>query len=94
MHPAGACAPAADPSTGRDANMRKTPKPIRPQAARHVTTIGELERLAGVGASHEERFAFWRQFAHVGEGAFEAARDELYRRIDARFVGCARLGGD
>lgn len=63
--------------------MAKTLNLKKPDAAKHCTTLGELERLAGIGASFDDRFAFWQQFSHLGEGAFNAARAELYRRIEA-----------
>lgn len=47
-------------------------------------TIGEVEKMAGIGPSHDERFAFWRQFAHLGDNAFQAGRAELYARIAAK----------
>ncbi|WCA73021.1 hypothetical protein G6L97_27035 (plasmid) [Agrobacterium tumefaciens] len=64
--------------------MRKQKTVLKPEAARECTTIGEVERLAGIGQTHAERFAFWRQFSHLGDGAFAAARAELYRRIEGR----------
>lgn len=64
--------------------MRRQKNNQKPEAARGCTTIGEVERLAGIGQTHAERFAFWRQFSHLGDGAFEAARTELYRRIEVR----------
>ncbi|RWR30517.1 hypothetical protein D2T29_12665 [Sinirhodobacter populi] len=66
--------------------MAKVAKIKRPEAARHCVTIGEVERLAGIGQSHDERFAFWRQFSYLGDGAFDAARAELYRRIEAQSI--------
>lgn len=62
--------------------MRKPKTMQRPDAARNCVTIGDVERLAGIGQSHEERFAFWRQFADREDG-FDAGRAELYRRIEA-----------
>ncbi|GGB09144.1 hypothetical protein GCM10011491_41380 [Brucella endophytica] len=64
--------------------MQKQKTIQKPEAARGCTTIGEVERLAGIGQSHEERFAFWRQFSHLGDAAFDSARAELYARIDAQ----------
>ncbi|WP_025591864.1 hypothetical protein [Agrobacterium tumefaciens] len=49
--------------------MRKQKTVLKPEAARECTTIGEVERLAGIGQTHAERFAFWRQFSHLGDGA-------------------------
>ena len=48
-----------------------------PNPAPH--TIGFLEESAGIGPTHDERFAFWRQFSHLGAGAFDAAVKELNR---------------
>jgi hypothetical protein len=44
-------------------------------------TIGDLEARAGIGPTHDERFAFWSQFSHLRAGSFEAGRKELHRRI-------------
>ena len=63
--------------------MRKATTIKMPEAARGCTTIGDVERLAGIGQSHEERFAFWRQFVNLKDDAFDAGRAELYRRIEA-----------
>lgn len=62
--------------------MRKPKTMQRPAAARNCITIGDVERLAGIGQSHEERFAFWQQLASREDG-FDAGRAELYRRIEA-----------
>ncbi len=66
--------------------MANNPSLDKPASAirANANTIGDLERLAGVGPSHEERFAFWRQFSHLKHDAFNAGRAELYRRIAAR----------
>ncbi|MCO5067050.1 MAG: hypothetical protein M9924_22045 [Rhizobiaceae bacterium] len=56
----------------------------RPNAARNAVTFGQLEQLAGIGTSEEERYAFWKTFVPYGANALDAARDELYRRIAAR----------
>ena len=64
--------------------MKRISLLIEPNAARSAKTIGELERLAGIGSSHEERFEFWRQFAPMKDDAFDAGRAELYRRILTR----------
>ena len=63
--------------------MRQKKTIQRPEAARGCTTNSDVERLAGMGQSHEERFAFWRQFANREDG-FEAGRAELYRLIEIR----------
>jgi len=63
---------------------RLTTRVRKPEAARHAVTIGEVERLAGIGPAHEDRETFWLQFAHLKDGAFEAAITELYRRIHER----------
>ncbi|WP_018240814.1 hypothetical protein [Ensifer sp. BR816] len=45
-------------------------------------TIGELERLAGIGASLPERTAFWMQFHHLdGPACLKAGVAELNRLI-------------
>lgn len=64
------------------------PSPLKkPCAARHAVTIGDLERLAGIEQTHDARFAFWVQFAPHKDGAFDAGRAELYRRIETRSQG-------
>lgn len=50
-------------------------------------TIGDLETAAGIGRDHESRFAFWRPFAPLGNGALPAAVAELHRLIAARLDG-------
>lgn len=47
-----------------------------------MSTIGDLERRAGIGASPAERTAFWRQFHHLdGEACLNAGVAELRRLI-------------
>ena len=57
-------------------------------------TIGQLESLAGIGPSHEERAAFWRPFAKLpGVSGFKLGCEELRRmaRIQAEETDCPRL---
>jgi hypothetical protein len=50
-----------------------------------MSTIGELERRAGIGASPAERTAFWLQFHHLeGEACLNAGVAELRRLIAQR----------
>lgn len=50
-----------------------------------MSTIGELERRAGIGASPAERTAFWRQFHHLeGEACLNAGVAALRRLIAQR----------
>lgn len=53
-----------------------------------VRSIGDLERAAGVGASHLDRFAFWRPYARVAPpgAALDAGCRELRRRAIARLA--------
>ena len=53
------------------------------------TTIGELERAAGVPSDHASRFAFWKPFIHLKDGnaAISAAVAECERRIQAKLDG-------
>ena len=47
-----------------------------------MSTIGDLERKAGIGTSPTERTAFWRQFHHLeGEACLNAGVAELRRLI-------------
>ncbi|CCM80115.1 MULTISPECIES: hypothetical protein [Rhizobium] len=50
-----------------------------------MSTIGDLERRAGIGGSPAERTAFWRQFHHFeGQAFLSAGPAELRRLIAAR----------
>ncbi|AIC29695.1 hypothetical protein IE4771_PA00189 (plasmid) [Rhizobium etli bv. mimosae str. IE4771] len=50
-----------------------------------MSTIGDLERRAGIGASPAERTAFWGQFHHLeGEACLNAGVAELRRLIAQR----------
>ncbi|AUX79128.1 hypothetical protein [Sinorhizobium fredii] len=52
-----------------------------------MSTIGDLERRAGIGTSPAERTAFRRQFHHLeGEAFLNAGAAELRRLIAAREV--------
>ena len=49
---------------------------------RENTTVGQYERLAGIGQTHAERLAFWRQFNHqYGQECVRLAMNECRRRI-------------
>jgi len=49
---------------------------------RRAGSIGELERLAGVGQDHEARYAFWHDYSHLPAARMlDAGTDELKRRI-------------
>lgn len=48
-------------------------------------TIGQLERLAGIGPSHEERAVFWQPFARLpGASGFKLGCEELRRLAGIR----------
>lgn len=50
-----------------------------------MSTIGDLERTAGIGASPAERTAFWLQFHHLeGEACLNAGVAKLRRLIALR----------
>ena len=52
---------------------------------RSAGSIGELERLAGIGRSQDERAAFWQPYCRLrGAAALDAGVAELKRRIRAR----------
>ena len=51
-------------------------------AIRNAGTIGNLERLAGIGQSFDERYAFWTTYSPLpGAQALDAGVAELKRRI-------------
>ncbi|MCW0001809.1 hypothetical protein OE766_26700 [Pararhizobium sp. YC-54] len=50
-----------------------------------MSTIGELERRAGIGSSPEERMAFWIRFRHLdGSECLKAGVAELNRLVAER----------
>ena len=50
-----------------------------------ASSIGDLERLAGIGQDNESRYQFWRAFAAVeGAKCLDAGVAELKRRIRAQ----------
>lgn len=50
-----------------------------------MSTIGELEKQAGIGSSDAERTAFWQQFDHLeGKAFLDAGVAELKRMISER----------
>ncbi|WP_247750814.1 MULTISPECIES: hypothetical protein [unclassified Rhizobium] len=50
-----------------------------------MTTIGDLEKRAGIGASREDRTAFWLRFRHLdGISCLKAGVAELERLIAIR----------
>lgn len=52
-----------------------------------MSTIGDLERKAGIGTSPAERAEFWRQFHHLeGEACLSAGVADLRRLIAVREV--------
>ena len=52
------------------------------EAIRRSSSIGELERLAGVEQHHHARYAFWHGFSHLpGAASLDAGVAELKRRI-------------
>ncbi|MET3757087.1 MULTISPECIES: hypothetical protein [Rhizobium] len=56
-----------------------------------MSTIGELERRAGIGSSPEERTAFWIRFHHLGGvECLKAGVAELNRLIAEREAVSAR----
>jgi len=52
-----------------------------------MSTIGELERRAGIGQSEAERFAFWQPFAHLGDKALDAGVAQLRFLAERRDAG-------
>jgi hypothetical protein len=54
------------------------------EAIRRAGSIGDLERLAGIPPTPEDRTAFWLPFSHLpGASALDAGVAELKRRIIA-----------
>ncbi|MDK1389636.1 hypothetical protein QN224_30125 [Sinorhizobium sp. 8-89] len=52
-----------------------------------MSTIGELERMAGIGSSAEERTAFWIRFHHLdGVACLKAGVAELERLVAEKEV--------
>ena len=55
------------------------------EAIRKAGSIGELERLAGIGRSDTERHAFWKDYSALpGSQGLDAGVAELKRRIRAQ----------
>ena len=74
---------------------RRTQDPCDPieAAIRQAGSIGDLERLAGIGPTDEERFEFWRAFkALSAEESLDAGVAELKRRIRATAAQTPRRG--
>ena len=64
--------------------VRLSPVAAVEEAIRRAGSIGELERLAGVGQTHAERHEFWKDYSRLpGEQALDAGVAELKRRIRA-----------
>lgn len=52
------------------------------ESIRRSSSIGELERLAGVEQHHDARYAFWHDYSHLpGAASLNAGVAELKRRI-------------
>ena len=71
--------------------MPKTRKPdLQEQielAIQSAGSIGGLERLAGIGQTHDERYGFWTAYSHLpGSQSLDAGTAELKRRIRARVM--------
>lgn len=50
-----------------------------------MSTIGDLEKRAGIGSSDVERTAFWQRFHHIeGKACLDAGVAELRRMISER----------
>lgn len=69
-------------------SRRKRPTAADPKAERleemirRASSIGDLERMAGVGRDHDARYAFWRDYSHLpGAASLDAGVAELKRRI-------------
>lgn len=60
-------------------------------AIRKAGSVGVLERLAGIGPSDDERYAFWKAFSALpGSQGLDAGVAELKRRIRAQAPRQAR----
>lgn len=65
--------------------VRCRPDAVVEEAIRRAGSIGELERLAGVGQTHAERYEFWKEYSRLsGEESLDAGVAELKRRIRAQ----------
>lgn len=52
------------------------------EAISRAGSIGELERMAGIGQDHAARYAFWQPYAHLpGAASLDAGVAELKRLI-------------
>lgn len=54
------------------------------QQIRNVQTIGELERLAGIGSSLPSRSVFWLNYARLGASGLDAGCEALRQRARTR----------
>ena len=55
------------------------------EAIRKASSIGDLERLAGIGPDNESRYQFWHAFAALPAArCIDAGAAELRRRIRAQ----------
>ena len=69
------------------------PDPVE-DAIRTAGSIGALERLAGVGQTQDERFAFWRAFTALpASESIDAGVAELKRLTRARPAPVPDAGG-
>ena len=54
-------------------------------AIHSAASIGQLERLAGIGQSHDERYAFWAKYSALpGSESLDVGVAELKRLIRAK----------
>jgi len=64
---------------------RQSPQDKIEANIRRASSIGELERLAGLGNAPEARTAFWLPFSHMpGIEGLTAGTEDLKRRIRAQ----------
>ena len=64
---------------------KPTPHDQVEDAIRTTGSIGGLERLAGIGPTIDERYAFWKDYSHLPANlSLDIGVAELKRRIRAK----------
>jgi hypothetical protein len=73
---------------------RQSPQDKIEANIRRASSIGDLERLVGLGNAPEKRTAFWLPFSHMpGIEGLTAGTKDLKRRIRAQAVASTPTSG-
>lgn len=65
--------------------QRTNPHDLIEDTIRNAGSIGNLERLAGIGPSNAERYAFWKDYSNLpADQSLDAGVAELKHRIRAK----------